>query len=72
MRFAYLGSTTRGKLMDLNYVTVEVEAVNEHGQQMVAIGQGPSVDEALDDAVGQVIGDTGDDSYVLNEWWAHI
>jgi len=26
MRFAYLGSTTRGKLMDLNYVTVEVEA----------------------------------------------
>lgn len=59
-------------MIRLNFITVEVEAVNARGVRVVAIGQGPSVEEALDEAVRQVIGETGDDSYALKEWWAHI
>jgi hypothetical protein len=50
-------------------VSVEVEAMNDAGDIHYAFGTAPSVDQAVRDAVREVRDLTGDDSYVMNEWW---
>jgi division protein CdvB (Snf7/Vps24/ESCRT-III family) len=53
-------------------VSVEVEVMNDAGDVHYAFGTAPSVDQAVRDAVQEVIDLTGDDSYVMNEWWGLI
>ena len=50
-------------------VSVEVEAMNSDGDIHYAFGTAPSVDQAVREAVQEVRDLTGDDSYVMNEWW---
>jgi hypothetical protein len=50
-------------------VSVEVEAMNDAGDIHYAFGTAPSIDQAVRDAVQEVRDLTGDDSYVMNEWW---
>lgn len=37
-----------------------------------AFGTAPSVDQAVRDAVQEVRDLTGDDSYLMNEWWGML
>jgi len=53
-------------------VSVEVEAMNDAGDIHYAFGTAPSVDQAVRDAVQEVRDLTGDDSYVMNEWWGML
>jgi hypothetical protein len=53
-------------------VSVEVEAMNDAGDIHYAFGTAPSVDQAARDAVQEVRDLTGDDSYVMNEWWGML
>lgn len=53
-------------------VSVEVEAMNDAGDIDYAFGTAPSVDQAVRDAVQEVRDLTGDDSYVMNEWWGML
>jgi hypothetical protein len=53
-------------------VSVEVEAMNGAGDIHYAFGTAPSLDQAVREAVQEVIDLTGDDSYVMNEWWGML
>lgn len=53
-------------------VSVEVEAMNDAGDIHYAFGTAPSVDQAVREAVQEVRDLTGDDSYVMNEWWGML
>jgi division protein CdvB (Snf7/Vps24/ESCRT-III family) len=53
-------------------VSVEVEVMNDDGDIHYAFGTAPSVDEAVRDAVQEVRDLTGDDTYVMNEWWGML
>lgn len=56
----------------LTIVSVEVEVMNDDGDVHYAFGTAPSVAQAVQDAVQEVIDLTGDDSYVMNEWWGML
>jgi hypothetical protein len=53
-------------------VSVEVETMNDAGDIHYAFGTAPGVDQAVRDAVQEVRDLTGDDSYVMNEWWGML
>lgn len=53
-------------------VSVEVEAINDAGDVHYAFGTAPRVDQAVRDAVQEIRDLTGDDSYVMNEWWGML
>ena len=53
-------------------VSVEVEAMNDAGDIHYAFGTAPSVDQAVREAVQEVIDLTGDDSYTMNKWWGML
>lgn len=46
--------------------------MNDAGDIHCAFGTAPSVDQAVRDAVQEVRDLTGDDSYVMNEWWGML
>lgn len=50
-------------------LSVEVEAMNDAGETQHAFGRAQTVDQAVREAVQEVVDLTGDDSYVMNEWW---
>jgi hypothetical protein len=56
----------------VDVVSVEVEVINDEGDIHYAFGTAPTVDQAVRDAVNEVVELTGDDSYVMNEWWGMI
>jgi hypothetical protein len=53
-------------------VLVEVEAMNDAGDIHYAFGTAPSVDQAVREAVQEIRDLTGDESYVMNEWWGML
>lgn len=53
-------------------VSVEVEAMRRERYPLRAFGTAPSVDQVVHDAVQEVRDLTGDDSYVMNEWWGML
>lgn len=56
----------------MEVVSVEVEVMNDEGDIHYAFGTAPTVDQAVRDAVREIVELTGDDSYVMNEWWGMI
>ena len=56
----------------MEVVSVEVEVMNDDGDIHYAFGTAPTVDHAVRDAVREIVELTGDDSYVMNEWWGMI
>lgn len=58
--------------LTMSIVSVEVEAMNDAGDVHYAFGTAPTVDQAIREAVQEVIDLTGDDSYVMNEWWGML
>ncbi len=53
-------------------VSVEAEAMNDDGDIHYAFGTAPGIDQAVREAVQEVRDLTGDDSYVMNEWWGML
>ena len=51
-------------------VAVYVDARNDAGEARQAYGWGPTADEAVEAAVEGIRNETGDDSYVMNDWEA--
>lgn len=50
-------------------VTVAVETVNDAGETQEVVAQASTVKDALEDATQQVIDLTGDESFIVAEWW---
>ena len=50
------------------WLAVEVELINDNGDRVTTLATGRSTDEAVALAEEQVRMQTGDDSYVMNEW----
>jgi len=51
-------------------ISVRVELLNDDGDRLVVFGYGDTADEAVAAAEAKACEQTGDDSYVMNDWGA--
>lgn len=49
-------------------VVTKVDARNDHGDQCWVTGVGRDANEAVQNAIDRLIDETGDDSWVMNDW----
>lgn len=52
----------------MSELRVEVEALNDTGDSHVVLACGDTVEDAIDDAIARLVAQTGDDSFVMNDW----
>lgn len=51
-------------------LVVKVTARNDAGEKQIGYGSGPTTDSAVNQAVELICIETGDDSYVMDDWEA--
>lgn len=68
----YDGREAANRFVDQHafWLMVRVESVNDNGLRYVTYGRGRDTDAAVENAVDKARRQTGDDSYVMNDWSA--